>query len=154
MSIQDVDFLMGQGGKAAKFENIGDEIEGTIISAAKQPSVDPNTGEVKRFKNNDPMYVYVISLQTGLRDPDDPADEGVRRVYAKGGSEATEKGSPMLVAIRAAVVASGAKKMEEGATLKVRFTDTKSTGKPAPAKLYKAKYTPPAPPAIDEADLF
>lgn len=136
-------------GRSAKFENVGDRIEGTIVSAEVKPQTDIETGEIKRWSDGKPVEQWVISLQTDLREADD--DDGIRTLYAKGGrfDAASGSGQSMMEAIKAA--ASG-KPIEEGGTLTVMYSGQgkkKNVAYSAP-KLYKAKY---AAPAIKTADL-
>lgn len=135
------------GGKAAKFDALGDKIEGVIISADERPQTDIETGEIKTWNDGRPIMQWVITLATDLRDADIPDDDGHRTVYAKGGKfvAAQGDGTSMMTAIADAVRASGAKSLEEGGTLAVAHTglgEKKNKAYSAP-KLYKARYTPP-----------
>jgi len=135
------------GAKAAKFESLGDKIEGVIVSAEAKPQTDIESGEVKTWSDGRPMLQWVIVLATSLRDDD--ADTGERTLYAKGGkfTPASGSGVSMMEAIKEAVSASGAKLLEEGGTLAVAHTglgEKKNKAYSAP-KLYAARYTPPAP---------
>lgn len=139
-------YLFGGGGHSAKFDNLGDTVEGTItnVELAQQTSIDD--GSLLTWDDGSPRMQLVITLQTDERDPDDEDDEGIRRVYAKGGKFEVDEGSGKALkeAIADAVKKAGAKSIDEGATLKVGYTGIgkkKSRGHSAP-KLYTAKYTP------------
>jgi hypothetical protein len=149
------DFLFGSSGKAAKFENLGDMVVGVILDAKKtqQTSMEDNTPLT--WQDGSPRMQLVVSLQTDQRDDDD--DDGVRRVFAKGGTyEVAEgAGTSMKAAIADAVKRAGTK-FEDGGKLTVAYTGNgKKTnrGYTAP-KLFKAKYEPPSKVAITDDDLF
>lgn len=143
-------FLMGDGTKSAKFENVGDKISGTITAAEVTQQTSIDDGTPKTFDNGDPMMQLVVTIVTDLREDDD--DEGTRKLYLKGSKPTTSLG-----AVREAIKAAGAKGLEIGGTLSVAFT---GEGEPIkrgfnPPKYYAAKYTPP--PALDQAavdDIF
>jgi len=127
--------------KSARFETIGDRIEGVIISAKEDDQTDIETGQVKRWQDGTPMKQWVIELQTTLNDGDD--DDGKRTVWAKGGrfEAAQGDGQSLMEALRSA---ADGKPIEEGAHLIVQMTGLGKKKNPAYAspKLFKAKYTP------------
>ena len=131
--------LMG-GGKSFSFAAIGDKIAGTVTAIDAQPQTDIQTGEVKRWKDGNPMMQVIVTLDTEIAE--DAGDDGARRVYLKGSRPDTSLG-----AVRTAVKAAGASKIEVGGTLAIAYT---GDGEPTqrgynPPKQYQAKYTPPAP---------
>jgi hypothetical protein len=149
------DFLFGGGGKAAKFESIGDSVEGRIedVVVSQQTSMEDNTPLT--WPDGRPREQLVITLATDLREGDD--DDGIRKLYAKGGKyEAAEgTGTSMKDAIADAVKKAGARSIDEGGTLRVGHTGIgKKTnrGYSAP-KLYRAVYTPPKA-SVGADDLF
>ncbi len=150
------DFLFGGGGKAAKFEQVGDLVEGTIVSAEIKQQTDMETGEALTWSDGRPRNQLVVTLQTALRDGGDD-DDGVRRIYAKGGNYevASGVGSSMKDAIADAVKKSGAKSLDEGGTLKVAYTgEGKKTNRGFSApKLFRASYKAPVS-SVDADDLF
>jgi hypothetical protein len=75
-----------------------------------------------------------VTVQTDLRDPSNPLDDGKRTLYVKG---------EMKKAIGAALRAAGAK-MAVGGTLTVTFSGEEPTAG-YPKKLYTATYAAPAP---------
>jgi len=157
MSTDDIDkFLSGGGGKAAKFDSMGDMVKGTVIdcSLSQQTSMDDN--KPLFWDNGDPRMQLVIKLQTEDRDESIEDDDGIRTLYAKGGNfEVAEgQGKAMKNAIADAVKASNAK-LREGGTLKVAYTgEGKKTnrGYSAP-KLFTAKYEGPVS-SVETKDLF
>ena len=149
------DFLMGGGGVAFKWDNLGDTASGVITDASisQQTSLDDNTPLT--WSDGSPRMQLVITIATD--EHTDENDDGLRRLYAKGGRfEAAEgSGSSMKDAIADAVRRSGAKTIEEGGKLTVAYTGVgKKTnrGYNAP-KLFKAKYEPPTR-SVAVDDLF
>ena len=146
-------FLMGGGAKSATFKNIGDQVQGTILSCVTRQQTEPG-GKAKFYEDGNPMMQLVITLLTNEQEDED--DDGLRAVYVKG---------QLRAALRAAVLKSGEHGIAEGGELVVRFASEvppKTKGFSA-AKHYKVGYRPPprqveipdndgAPP-IDEDEL-
>lgn len=145
-------------------ETPGEEIDGTIVErdvTQQREYVKDEVGELLWWVNRKPKALpeaaaraqglteddavtqLVLTLQTSMRDPKIDDDDGQRRVYIKGRRFDT--------AIRDALKRAGAKKLAEGGRLRVRFTDwdPESQNPKNPAKMYVAKYEPPAAPADD-----
>lgn len=130
------DFLMGGGGApSAKFPTIGTLHKGTITETAvsQQTSLE---GDPKVWPDGNPMMQAVITIQTDERDMDIDDDEGLRRLFVKG---------QMQAAVREAVRASGASKLEIGGTLAVIYDSDGERKSPGhnPPKIYRAQYVPP-----------
>jgi hypothetical protein len=149
------DFLFGGGGKAAKFDQIGDFCEGTItdVRMTQQTSMDDN--QPLTWSDGSPRMQLVITLQTKLTEGEN--DDGLRRLYAKGGNFEVAEGSgkSMKDAIADAVKRAEAKSIDEGGTLKVAYTGVgKKTnrGYQAP-KLFKAAYKVPVS-SVPTSELF
>lgn len=139
MTTQSVDsFLMGSGAKSAKFETVGAVVGGKIVD---EPQIvqqkDIKTGAPKFWDDGNPMNQLVVKVQTDQREPDDNDDDGIRAIYIK---------AQMRQAVADAVRKAGAKSLEIGGELQVKFTGTEpSTTKGFnDKKLYAAKYTKPA----------
>jgi hypothetical protein len=152
----DVDkFLFGGGGKAARFEKIGDTVEGTItnVEVTQQTSMEDN--QPLTWPDGQPRMQLVVTLQTSAKD--DADDDGVRKVYAKGGKyePAEGTGTSMKDAIADAVKKAGAKSISEGGKLKVGHTGMgKKTNRGFSApKLFRAVYTAPVA-SVAASDLF
>jgi hypothetical protein len=79
----------------------------------------------------------VVKVQTDQRDLDDSDDDGIRAIYIK---------AQMRQAVADAVRKAGAKGLEVGGELKVKFTGTEpaSTKGFNDKKIYAAQYTKPA----------
>jgi hypothetical protein len=149
------DFLFGGGGKAAKFDNIGDTVEGTITDCVINQQTDMETNQPLTWPDGSPRMQLVVTLQTTERTDDN--DDGVRRIYAKGGryEVASGAGTSMKDAIADAVRKSGAPTLIEGGTLKVGYSgEGKKTNRGFSApKLYRAVYTAPVK-SVDASDLW
>jgi hypothetical protein len=130
-------WLMGGGGKSAKFESLGEQITGAILDLAVKQQTNFDTGKPEFWDNGDPKMQLVVTLSTDQRDPGDKEDDGERRLYVKGN---------LQKAIQAAVRSSGATGLEIGGQVTVTFT---GEGEPPrrganPPKLYSAAYVPAA----------
>jgi hypothetical protein len=136
---QDPDaFLMGGGVPSASFLHIGDGVAGTITeSPTLQQQRDFTSGEPKVWDDGNPMMQLVVTLQTDQYDEKIEDDDGRRRIYVK---------NAMKKAIADAVRKAGAKKLDVGGVLSVRYTADGEAAKKGinPPKLYTAQYTPPA----------
>lgn len=154
------DFLFGGGGSAAKFEEMGDMVVGTVVSASMQQQTSMDDNKPLFWDNGDPRMQLVIKLQTDERDPSKDEDDGIRTVYAKGGNfEVAEgQGKSLKDAVADALKKAEIKTLDESVKLKVAFTGLgKKTnrGYSAP-KLFTAKAEKVAAkaPSVDTADLF
>ena len=126
--------IMGSGARSAKFINHKDEVWGIIMSAETRQQTEIN-GALKTYDDGNSMWQVVITLLTEQHEDDD--DDGLRAVYAKG---------QMLKAIGDAVRKAGAKGIEDGGKLFVRYVgdaEPRQRGFNG-AKQYIAKYDPPA----------
>lgn len=135
------DILLGAGGgKSAAFPRIGTIVSGEVISEPEsREQTDMITKLVKTFKDGTPMMQVLIRLQTQERDPNDPEDDGVRTVYAKG---------KMVQAIGKAMRSAKVTAIEVGGFLEIAYIGDGPKGDmPIPPKLFEARYTPPAPQA-------
>ncbi|WP_405695210.1 hypothetical protein OHA99_09265 [Streptomyces coelicoflavus] len=128
-------FLMGGGGApTAKFPTPGTTVGGRITESPKvEQQRDIQSGEAKFWSDGNPMMQMVVTVQTDERDPAIEDDDGRRRIFVKG---------QMKNAVADAVRQAGAKGLEVGGTLHVRYThdgEPKQRGFSAP-KQYAAKY--------------
>lgn len=155
MSKEVTDFLFGGGGKAFKFDEIGDTVEGRIedVKVAQQTSMETN--EPLTWSDGRPRNQLVVTLRTELRDDND--DDGIRMLYAKGGNYevASGTGTSMKDAISDALRKAQSKTIDEGGWLKVGYTgEGKKTNRGFSApKLYRAQYEPPKA-TVAADDLF
>lgn len=110
---QEEDDFMGGGFKSFIFESEGDMIVGKIITKPeKLQQTDVDSGELKTWDDGKPMWYYRLTLQTDLRDPNDQFDDGVRSLSLSW---------HRLTAVRNAVKKAGAKNIEIGGDLWLRF---------------------------------
>lgn len=134
----------GSGGNSFAFDRVGDQITGIVLDLAEQQQTDLDTGVPRTFDNGQPMMMYRCDLQTQLRDPNNPVDDGKRSIYLKGSRKAESQSS--LAAVLAAVQqATGTSNISTGATLTLAYIGdgvAASRGK-NPPKLYAAHYQPP-----------
>jgi hypothetical protein len=136
------DLLMGGGIKAFSFDTLGDTILGTILDQPKAVQMTKyQSTELAYWPSGDPMMQVVVTVQTDLRDPSDPYDEGKRRLYIP---------PRMMTPVRQAILKSGAKGLQIGGQIAVRWVDGTGKGEGNP-KVYAADY---APPAVDPAGLI
>jgi hypothetical protein len=140
------DLIMGGGSPSVKFLEIGTKVVGEVVDTATGQQRDFKTGELKFWKDGNPMMQAIITLQTDQRDPEIPDDDGKRRLFVSS--------RRMREAIRDAVQAAGAKFIEVGGKLAVQFTERPDDGTENPPKFYAAQYKRPEPQAVSAADLI
>jgi hypothetical protein len=128
------ELLMGSGAKSCKFDNLGDTWVGTIVDqpTAKQMTKYQST-ELDFWPSGDPKMQVVVPLQTDVRDPADPADNGRRVLFIP---------PRMMQPIRDAIILRGAKGLAIGGRLAVRWSSGTGHGEGNP-KQYSAEYEPP-----------
>ena len=138
-------FLSGGGAPAAKFPEPGATIKGTIEDAMVSQQTDLD-GKPKTWDDGNPRQQLVVTLATDERDSSLDDDNGSRRVFIKGA---------MLTALKDALKKAGAKNIEVGGTLAIKYTEDGVPTKPgfnAP-KLYLCQYKAPVSvitPDVDE----
>lgn len=135
-------FLMGAGGRSAKFKQIGDEISGFIQDQEVRNQTNPRTREIEYWKDGSPKKQLVVTLQTEQRE--DAEDDGLRKLYIKGKN--------LTDAVRDAVRIAGAKSLEFNGWIRVAYIGDGQPAGPAvdPPKLYLAEYKRPAPQAASQ----
>lgn len=133
MTMTDREFLNSYGGDshpAFKFTNVGDTINGTIAEK-------PRVVDTKNMNTQAPEKKLVIPVQT---------EDGIFSVWVKAGFAAN--------AVKEALKEAGADGLLEGGTFAMKLVELRDTGKPQPAKVFKAKYTPPAPSGVNVDEIF
>ena len=149
------DFLFAGGARAAKFESIGDTVEGTITDADVTQQTDMETGTPLTWPDGNKKMQLVVTLQTDEKA--DPDDDGLRRLFAKGGKYEAEQGtgSSLKDAIADAVRKAGCRELLQGGRLKVGHTGLgKRTNRGySPPKLFRATYEAPVK-SVAAADLW
>lgn len=145
MSMDPNALLMGGGAPSASFLEIGTVHKGRITDLDTQQQHDFDTGRPKFWDDGKPAMQIVVTLATDERDPNQPDDDGLRRIFIK---------SAMTAAVREAVKKAGARGLGIGGVLAVKYT---GDGEPKrkgglPPKQYKATYEPPAAKTVDLDD--
>lgn len=128
------DFLRSSSGDlhpGFKFATIGDTIKGVICEP-------PRVVETPNLKDGTPEKKLVLAVQTG---EDETWSVWVRRGF-------------MARAVNEALEAAGVDGIAEGGTIAIRYSEDRDTGKPQPAKVFVAKYQPPAAPTTSVDDLL
>lgn len=131
------DALASGAGKTAKFENIGDFVEGTVISADLKPSTMPG-GAPRTFDDGSPQFDFVFQLQTNLRDSEIENDDGIRSVWMRSFGDDKK-------AVLEAVTAAGDDDVNPGGWMKVTLTGTIPSKTPGfqPRKVRSVEYRKP-----------
>ncbi len=129
-----MDFLRSSGSgeshDAVKFTAIGDHITGTIIDT-------PHVVERPSLRDGTPEQQLPINIET---------TEGPRTLWVRKGF--------LSAAITEAVDKAGAAGVLPGGKLTVQYIEDRDTGKPNPAKIFRAKYEPPVAAPVSVADVF
>lgn len=131
-------WLMGGAVPSAKFDAHGDTVKGTITETPElRQQTNFETQQPEFWDDGKPKMQLVVTLATDQRDPSNPEDEGIRRLYVKG---------KMQQAVASAIRKCGAKGLEVGGTLTIAYVgddEPKKRGMSG-AKLYLAEYASPA----------
>lgn len=132
-------FLMGGGIKGVAFpkEEFGKEFGGPIVSEpVVRQRTNFDTGKPEFYDDGKQKMQLVVHVQTPLRDPEDPEDDGVRAFYIK---------DQMKDAVRDALLAAGAKGVALGGELYIKCTHEvpNKRGRGYPQKIYAARYVKP-----------
>lgn len=128
--------LLFRGGPPGfKFSSPGVYIDGTLVDVDTQHATkfnpDPNAPkEYKHFSSGDPIYEIVLTLQTDLRDPSNPNDQGRRRVFVSS--------MDMQEKLGKALKDSGDQKLTAGARVRVAFLREEGSNR---KKIYEVSYT-------------
>lgn len=134
-------FGSGSGAPGFKFASPGDTISGYITHLDAVQDRDFKTKELKFWPSGDNLMIPLVTVQTDLRDPEIPEDDGQRTAWIRG-RYATE-------AVRQATKAAGKRRLEEGGRFMLRYTGNGTAEKGLnPPKLFEARYAPPTPEGI------
>lgn len=136
------------GGKVAS-ASYPDKAFGTTIGGriVRDPQLvqqrDYTTGDPLSYPDGNPQMQLIVHVQTDIRDPEIPNDDGVRALYIKGQMKAA-----LIDALKRAGVDPTAGPVK-GGELYMRYERdepvTLKNGRPGnPQKIYKGKYLPPA----------
>lgn len=129
--------LFDSSNKGIKFQNVGDQITGTIAGApSERQQTKFGTQDPDFWPNGDPKMQIIVPLQTELRE--DGQDDGERTLYVAS--------KHMKRAISDAIRTAGATDILPGGVLTVQYVgnDANSKNPANPAKMYAASYTAPS----------
>lgn len=127
-----------------KFKRIGDAIKGKVLRSNLVTRPDPETG---KDKTSLVINMEIAQCKGGIvstsRD-EDGLDQVTISDYEPGDQVAVWLNPGFGIgAVRDAVNTSGAKALEDGATLKIKLVEKRDTGKKSPANVYEAEYEAP-----------
>lgn len=137
---------IGGGGSASfPFDQVGDSVTGTIRDLEEVQQTDMTTNEPSVWPDGKPKMMYRVTLDTDLRDPADPTDDGERSVYLRGSKKAESQSS--LAAVLAAVrQVTGGTNLAVGGRLTLTYigNGVASVRGHNPPKFYSAQYQAPS----------
>lgn len=84
---QMLDQIESQSSKGAKFERPGDRISGIIEKVTANQVSDFNTKQPAFWQDGSPKLQVLVTINTGVTDPNVEDDDGYRTVYIKGWGE-------------------------------------------------------------------
>lgn len=131
------ELLMGGGIPSIKWkdETIGYTVVGNIVEQPKvQQMKKYKSDELDYWPSGDPKMQIVCTLQTDLRDPGSPDDDGRRRLFIE---------PRMMAPVREAVQRAGARGLAIGGRLAVRWISGSGEGE-GNARQFAAEYAAPA----------
>lgn len=148
MSFDDIDDLFGGGGggpAALGVSALNDVAGGIIFKMERGEEVDMETKQVKLDAKGRPKPELVTWVITDKRDPDNPDDDGARRIWWKGNSlyelrnflRENELGAPKI-----------------GGYVAMKIVELRNTGKPKKMKVHAATYKAPTPETIAKAQEY
>ena len=135
----DINDLLGSGAKALGWDDIGQgvTVRGTILeSKAEQCRVFKST-DLAFWDDGTPQMQGIITLQTDLRDPDNPDDDGVRALF----TGPYRKPGTILGEIRQVLAKKKIARLEAGGTLAVQWTT--GVGKSGDPRQFAVDYAAP-----------
>lgn len=134
------DLIMGGGVTAAKFEAINDFVQGTIVKIGEKTQCrkykKTGIGDLDFWDDGTPKWQVRIDVQTTVRDPLIPHDDGIRGIYVPAGKQIRN-------AIQLAVKEVGEREIKVGAHLGVQLIDLEENDTNNPTKIHKAVYGAP-----------
>lgn len=131
-----IDDLFTGGGKGPvgiPLKEIGDVAGGVIFKMERLEERDDN-GNTKLNEWGKPKPLFVAWIMTDLRDPENPDDDGSRRLWIKGNA---------LYELKTYLRENGLGAPKVGGQIFIKLIGKKPSGKPQPMKLHAAKYIPP-----------
>jgi hypothetical protein len=134
MSNDSKTFLSGGGPKALAFATPGTSHTGTITDDPKETQQMSPDGELKTWRDGNPMMQLVVTVDTGKLE--DEEDDGIRRLFIKG---------QLRKAFQTALTEAGVDELVPGGQVTVTYTHDGERSNPAysPPKQYTVQYIPP-----------
>jgi hypothetical protein len=122
----------------------GASITGTILDMKEVQRTNYDTKKPEFWDNGDPKMQTRITLQTDLRDPSVPNDDGKRELYLDGRKKPTDTGvkSRICAVLDAVREATGGTSIQRGGRLTVTWVS--GMGFSGDPRNYTASYAPPA----------
>ena len=134
------DMLANTAAPSFKFDTIGATVTGTVKNAQVIQKRNFDTGQPEFWSDGKPVEQIRILLDTALRDPADPEDDGTRAIYIKGWGD-------QLRALQSAIRAAGATDVLPGGTFTATYTgdgQVKQGQRGFPPKVYQYAYRAPS----------
>lgn len=143
------DFDLGGGGGASfsfgpQGAQPGAYVQGVILDMKEVQKTNFKTNELEFWDNGDPKMQYRVTLQTELRDPTNPQDDGVRNLFLDGRRKPNDNGtkSRLCAVLDACREATGGTKLKYGGKLTVQWIS--GMGFEGDPRNYAAWYEAPA----------
>lgn len=137
----------GDSHPAVRFEEIGDHVKGVIVE-------DPNS--VQRPNLNDGTLEDQLPVNIKV--------DGPTKARTKDGDITVDAGGTVTLwitdhgwlasTIKKAMIEAGVEGLAGGGNITVALVEKRPSGKPKPANIYKAAYTPPVSSGTSVEDLF
>lgn len=136
------DLLANAGGTPSAFTKdspIGTTVQGQIVDAQVRQTRNYETGDPEYWSDGNPKVQVAIILQTNLRDPMTPDDDGRRGVYVKWWGDSR-------TALAAAIKAAGDTDIRVGGLFMAKYVGEKPNDNPRlnATKIYQYAYQMPA----------
>lgn len=137
------EMIAGAGGTPSAFTKdtpVGTVVGGRILDVAVRQVRDYESGEPQFWDDGQPQQQVVITVQTDLRDPAKPDDDGRRGIYVKWWGDQRK-------ALVAAVKAAGDTDVRVGGEFYAQYVGEKPNEKNPrlnPSKVYAYQYVKPA----------
>lgn len=141
--------LGGGGGSSFSFgpqgSQPGSHVSGTVIDMKEVQETNYDTKEPETWSNGDPKMQYRVTLQTELRDPANPQDDGQRDIYLNGYRKPHPKtgtSGTLYAVLQSVQQATGTTSLQPGGKLTLQWISGMGfTGDP---RHYQAWYEAPA----------
>lgn len=140
--------LSGGGGRYFSFGQRGAQpgahIAGLVVDMKEVQATNFKTKEPEFWDNGDPKMQYKVTLQTELRDPAEPTDDGKRDIYLDGRRKPNDDGtkSKLCAVLDAVRAVTGGTQLQRNGKLTVQWVS--GMGETGDPRCYAAWYEAPA----------